>query len=218
MSLESPSPNEMIPSPFTLILVWLSASFVAVAIPTRPECFNALKEGSEHFTSDPSKTLLTLDSWAPLGNERLSQKRRYDSLDVHAFTDDGNSQHPMIDYMILDDLEMQAHLHKIFDYSPTSCDEYEWFLETGGLWDSPSQRPYHSKRPRLDASGGGFEKTLYLLKRRRQSKGFGSVEKDLDAKLMTSSTTALRSQTKFADTEAENVIITGITSRRITKP
>ncbi|POW12669.1 hypothetical protein PSHT_08015 [Puccinia striiformis] len=196
MSLESPSPNEMIPSPFTLILVWLSASFVAVAIPTRPECFNALKEGSEHFTSDPSKTLLTLDSWAPLGNERLSQKRRYDSLDVHAFTDDGNSQHPMIDYMILDDLEMQAHLHKIFDYSPTSCDEYEWFLETGGLWDSPSQRPYHSKRPRLDASGGGFENGDNL-------KGFGSVEKDLDAKLMTSSTTALRSQTKFADTEAE---------------
>ncbi|KAI9621529.1 hypothetical protein KEM48_007662 [Puccinia striiformis f. sp. tritici PST-130] len=200
MSFESPFPNKMIPSPFTLTLVWLSTSFLAVAVLMRPACFDTLEEGSEHFTSDPSKTWLTLDSRAPLGNEHLSQKRRHDSLDVHAFTDDGNSQHPMIDYMILDDLEMQAHLRKFFDYSPYSCDEYEWFLETGDLWDSPSQTPYHSKRPRLDASGGwvvGSEEAA------ENPTGFGSTEKDLDAKPMTSSTTALRSQTKFADTAAE---------------
>ncbi|KAI9612546.1 hypothetical protein H4Q26_007703 [Puccinia striiformis f. sp. tritici PST-130] len=160
----------MIPSPFTLTLVWLSTSFLAVAVLMRPACFDTLEEGSEHFTSDPSKTWLTLDSRAPLGNEHLSQKRRHDSLDLHAFTDDGNSQHPMIDYMILDDLEMQAHLRKFFDYSPYSC-QRGWVVGSEEAAENPT--------------------------------GFGSTEKDLDAKPMTSSTTALRSQTKFADTAAE---------------
>ncbi|KAH9445210.1 hypothetical protein Pst134EA_031609 [Puccinia striiformis f. sp. tritici] len=215
----------MIPSPFTLTLVWLSTSFLAVAVLMRPACFDTLEEGSEHFTSDPSKTWLTLDS-RPRWEMSISHKTaarfsgiehlfRYVFLctwicafkiDLHAFTDDGNSQHPMIDYMILDDLEMQAHLRKFFDYSPYSCDEYEWFLETGDLWDSPSQTPYHSKRPRLDASGGAGWLDLKVGGRFRSAEnptGFGSTEKDLDAKPMTSSTTALRSQTKFADTAAE---------------
>ncbi|KAH9447759.1 hypothetical protein Pst134EB_021761 [Puccinia striiformis f. sp. tritici] len=225
----------MIPSPFTFMLVWLSASFLAAAILMRPACLDTLMENSEHFTDDPSKTLLTLESRVPLGNEHLSQKRRYDSMgeqavtspqpwkfeefkhfffsllrsldsdshrrkkDLRASTDDGNSQHPMIDYMILDDLETQAYLHRIFDRSTHSCDEYEWFLETGGLWDSPSPTPYHWKRPRLDATGdsvGGFEEAG------DKTKGSGFTEMDSDHKPSSSLITALQSQSTFADTAA----------------
>ncbi|POV94998.1 hypothetical protein PSHT_15901, partial [Puccinia striiformis] len=208
--------KNMIPSPFTFMLVWLSASLLAAAILMRPACLDTLMENSEHFTDDPSKTLLTLESRVPLGNEHLSQKRRYDSMGEQAVTSpqpwkfeefkhfffsllrslDSDSHRRKKD---LHDLETQAYLHRIFDRSTHSCDEYEWFLETGGLWDSPSPTPYHWKRPRLDATGdsvGGFEEAG------DKTKGSGFTEMDSDHKPSSSLITALQSQSTFADTAA----------------